>query len=401
MGKIRFCRSCASPALTEVLDLGQIHTNAFPLPGEPDSPQVPIRLVFCESCSLVQQGEESTPDVFFKGSYPYKSGITKTMQMALADIAEGMRERTMLRRGDVVVSIGCNDGTELTYYPEYLEKIGFEPAPNVAEEARANNPGATIVNDYFNLEDFKQVSGRNAKAIQAIACMYSIPNINKFLGEVRASLAEDGIFCAQLTGLKHTLLNNDLGNLTFEHCCFYSLTSLEPLFTRNGLHIFDYQENEVNGGSIRIWASPRKHPRSLALQAGLTDERALNFWKPDPYLDFSARSQSIRREVRELVLREDKPYGYAASTKGNLLLEYWGLGKVLHGIAERDERKWGRETVGTRIPILSELECRKEASAFLVLAFAFRKEMLLREEEFLKHGRFIIPLPKCEVYGAL
>jgi NDP-4-keto-2,6-dideoxyhexose 3-C-methyltransferase len=137
----------------------------------------------------------------------------------------------------------------------------------------------------------------------------------------------------------------------------------------------------------------------LALQAGLTDERALNFWKPDPYLDFACRVQGIRSQVREFVLKEERPYVLGASTKANFMFEWFGLDRtVFLGASDRDPRKLGREMVGTRIPIVSEEEARRKASAFVVGPFFFRGEMLKREEDFLQRGgKICFPMPRFEV----
>jgi NDP-4-keto-2,6-dideoxyhexose 3-C-methyltransferase len=402
---IKFCRSCGSPALTQILDLGEVHVNAFPLPSEPDTPTLPIALLFCEGCSLVQVAEDYAQDQFFRGeAYHYRSSVTRSMREALQDIADSVRERQPLRKGDQVVSIGCNDGTELeAYFPELgLELVGFEPSA-LALEAREKLPDATIVQDYFALQGYREVSSRKAKVVQAIAMFYDLQDPNAFLHDVREVLAEDGVFVVQFTGLKHTLHNNDIGNvLTHEHTCLYTLTSIAPLFERAGLHIFDYQENGVNGGSMRVWASPTKRTPNWRFLRGQSEERAAGYWKADPYLDFAARAQTIRRQVRDFVLNEERPYALGASTKGNGLLQWWSLGRDrLLGCSERDPRKIGREMVGSRVPIVDEPTARAGASAFILLPFGFRAEVIEREKEFLAGGgKLLIPFPTPEVVKA-
>lgn len=384
------------------MDFGELHVNAFPLPSEPDTPTLPILLLFCEGCSLVQLAHNFSQDQFFRGeAYHYRSGVTRSMREALQDVADSVRERITLRRGDQIVSIGTNDGTELeAYFPELgLELVGFEPSA-LALEAREKLPEATIVQDYFTLEGYREVSSRKAKVVQAIAMFYDLQDPNQFLQDVREVLAEDGVFVAQFTGLKHTLSNNDVGNvLTHEHTCLYTLTSLQPLFQRNGLHLFDYQENGVNGGSIRIWASPTKRPRNWRLLRGESEERAAKYWTSAPYLDFMARAQTIRRKTREFVFGEERCYALGASTKGNGILQWYGLDRTkLLGCTERDPRKFGREMVGSRVPIVDERIGRSVATSFVVLPFAFRAEILEREQEFLSRGgKLFFPFPNPEV----
>lgn len=387
------------------MDFGEIHYNAFPLPSEGDTPKGPIRLLFCDSCALVQLDRNYDPDLFFRGDYWYASSLTQTMWLALSDVAEGMQKRQPFRRGDLLVSIGCNSGTELTCYEEAglgLELVGFEPS-NQAHVAREALPEAVIVQDYFSLKGLRGVTGRKAKAIQAIACFYDVQDPNAFLQDVRGALAEDGTFCAQMTGLKHTLENNDIGNiLTHEHVMLYSLTSLIPLFERNGLHIYDVEENGVNGGSIRIWASPTKRPSNFRLLTARSAEKWNKYDTTEPYMDFMERAKEIREQVLDFVQKEERPYGLGASTKANGMFQWWGVNReMLRGCSDRDPRKHGREMVGSRIPILGEALARRDATGFLLTPFGFRKEILEREREFLESGgRILIPFPEVEIVTA-
>lgn len=402
---IRNCRSCSSPSLTPVMDFGEIHFNAFPQPGEPDPPKAPIQILLCESCALAQLAHNLDPNQFFKGeSYWYRSGVTSSMWTALEDIAEGVKKRVQLRRGDLIVSIGTNDGTELRPYEQQdLELVGFEPSA-LAELARETIPEASVVNDYWSLAGLRGVTGKKAKSIQAIACFYDVPDPNRFLSDVRDALAQDGQFVIQLTGLKHTLQNNDIGNiLTHEHVMLYSLTSLIPLFERNGLHIWDYEENEVNGGSARIWAMPKKPPaRSFRLLTAHSAEKWQEMDSTRPYTEFMERAEEIKERVVEFVQEEKAPYGLGASTKANGMFQWWGLNRAnLLGCSDRDPRKHGREMVGSRIPILPESIASAAASGFVLGPFGFRSEIVKREQEFLERGgRILCPFPEPEVISA-
>lgn len=403
--EIAACRSCVSTRLLQVLDLGEIHLSGFLLPSEPDTPKTPIVLVLCENCSLLQLKHYVDPDVHFK-TFSYRSGLTTTMREALLDVVEECKKRVHLRRGDTVIDIGSNDSTLLGYWDNDLERIGFEPAENLMEEARL--PEMVIVNDYFSHDWLRSVTGKRAKVITAIACMYDVNNINSFLDDVRKSIAEkDSLFCIQLMSLRHMLDNNDIGNLTQEHVCHYSLMSLEPLLERHGLYVFDCEENDVNGGSLRVYASPELRSPSASLVMQRHFERRSKFDTTAPYDAFATRADALRAEVVAAVHAHPpfRPVAslhigvLGASTKGNLMLDYWGLGRdQLRFAAERDVRKLGLETSAGRIPIVTEQEARDRASVLLVLPYGFRKEIIKRECGWLKQGgRLIFPLPQLEI----
>jgi hypothetical protein len=95
--------------------------------------------------------------------------------------------------------------------------------------------------------------------------------------------------------------------------------------------------------------------------------------------------------------------GYGASTKGNVLLQFCGLGPAhIEAIAEVNEDKFGRVTPGTGIPIVSEDEMRaRRPDSLLVLPWHFRDGIVEREEAYLKDGGLLIfPLPEIEIVGS-
>jgi NDP-4-keto-2,6-dideoxyhexose 3-C-methyltransferase len=222
---------------------------------------------------------------------------------------------------------------------------------------------------------------------------YDMEDPNQFVADASAILAEDGVFVAQLMCLRPMLEKNDLGNICHEHLEYYSLESLKVLFERNGLEVFKLEENDVNGGSYRLYC--RKY-RSGSIP--LRD----NFGMRD-YMAFYQRLQTYRDEcvafIRGEVAKGKRVYVYGASTKGNTILQYYGLDHTLiTGAAERSPEKWGKYTVGTLVPIVTEEEARQHADYFLILPWAFLDEFLRREEPWrARGGRFIVPLPEFRV----
>ena len=224
---------------------------------------------------------------------------------------------------------------------------------------------------------------------------YDMDDPGKFIRDCVSALDERGVFVAQLMTSKPMLENNDVGNICHEHLEYYSYGSLRRLFEMNGLEIFRVEENGINGGSYRL------HARHLKKGSMAYPERVT---KQD-FMDFGRRIAENRDKCRALLgtlKREGKRvYGYGASTKGNTILQYYGLSRnELEGIAEIHPEKIGKMTVGTHIPIVGEKEARQKADYFLVLPYAFRDSFIKREEEWMKKGgHFIFTTPKVEVVG--
>jgi len=327
------------------------------------------------------------------------------MRDALRDVVEGCSKRSRLAAGDTVIDIGSNDSTLLSWYPENVEKIGFEPAENLMQDAR--KPGMTIANDYFTKEALREVTGKRAKVITAVAMFYDLDDPNSFLEDVFEALSPDGIFCIQQAYLPQMLKRNDISNVCQEHLEYYSLMSLEPLLRRHNLRVFDVEENDINGGSFRTYICQiysHTFHETEALRSMRFKEQAIGLDLMQPYLAFADRCKEIRTSVRKFLFAEQeqgrKVYGYGGSTKAQTLISYWGIGtEILPGIADRDDRKHGRCMVNGRIPIVDERSARISADSFLVFPWFFRSEFLKREEEWLSEPghKMVFAMPEFEI----
>jgi hypothetical protein len=127
---------------------------------------------------------------------------------------------------------------------------------------------------------------------------------------------------------------------------------------------------------------------------------------PQTWIDFGERIVQLRDKTVDFIRKERSRgksiYGYGASTKGNTLLQYFGLNNDdIIAIAERSPEKYGKYTVGSNIPIIPEDEMRKEKPDYLlILPWHFIREFTHREKKFLDDGgKFIVPCPNFEVIG--
>ena len=123
-----------------------------------------------------------------------------------------------------------------------------------------------------------------------------------------------------------------------------------------------------------------------------------------PYLDFANSIKNQKTQTFDFIKNEVNNnkiiHVYGASTWGNTLLQYYGLNSnLIKAASERNSSKWGKRTVGTNIPIISEDESRKiKPDYYLILPWYFLDEFLEREKLFLlENGKFIVPLPKFKI----
>lgn len=393
-----FCRLCGSDQLEDAFSLGEQYINDF---VEKDKVKAgikaPLDLVMCKQCSLIQLRHTAPQELLYSRHYWYRSGVTQTMRDALRDVSATIECMVNLKAGDVVLDIGANDGTLLASFdvPDLI-KVGCEPANNLIEMLSKHTE--YVMHDFWSSERYNQLAQGwgigKAKIITALGMFYDLEDPNSFINDIQKTLAEDGIFVAQLMCLASMLKKNDLGNICHEHIEYYSYKSLRYMFEKNGLEIFKIEENSVNGGSYRIFARHLdKGSIDFDEHCSMTD-----------LLDFKKRIDDSRDKCVSFIKDEVKNgktvYVYGASTKGNVILQYYGLDHTLiTAAAERSPEKCGKYTIGTGIPIISEEEARKaQPDYFLVLPWAFFNEFYEREVEWRRNGgKFILPLSEFRV----
>lgn len=414
---IERCRVCGSAKISDLYSLGDLYVSDF-VENKEKGFKAPLRMVMCENCSLVQLRDTAPQEFMYTRFYWYRSGVTDTMRKALRDITQDIESRVPLKAGDVVLDIGSNDGTMLrTYAVPGLVKVGVEPASNLAEEGKQGLE--YFINDFWTDDNYNKTvppahrssaseGGKKAKVITAIGMFYDMEDPNQFIRDAANVLEEDGVFVAQLMCLKNMLDSNDVGNICHEHLEFYSLKALQFLFEKNGLVLLDIEHNLVNGGSYRVYAG-RKDGRAPSIpgaQERMERYRSAEkgFDTKQVHLDFFHRVEENKQKcvdfIRDAVAKGKRVWVYGASTKGNTILQYYGLDHTLiEAASERSPEKWGKYTVGTGIPIVSEDEARRQRpDYFLVLPYAFFDEFYKREEAWRQSGgTFLVPLPQFRV----
>jgi NDP-4-keto-2,6-dideoxyhexose 3-C-methyltransferase len=403
------------------MDLGdQCIAGAFRAPGAPPlpEPRLPLELVLCdrsrdpEACGLLQLRHTVDGSVLY-ASYWYRSGINRSMTENLHEIARQATEIVGgLLPGDLVIDIGVNDGTLLDGYgkPEGVSLLGMDPS-DVTRYAVAK--GYDVVNDFFSHEALEAaLPGRRARIITSIAMFYDLERPGEFVRDVARSLADDGIWVSEFSYMPTMLEKASFDTICHEHLEYYSLAVIERLLTDAGLEIVQAELNEVNGGSIRFFAGHTgRFARSAEQKRPLEDlrrrEAELGLATPEPYRAFARQSLQVRDDLVALLrdLRESgkRVHVYGASTKGNTLLQFAGIdASLIELAADRNPDKWGSETIGTHIPIVSEEDSRAlEPDYYLVLPWHFLDEFVEREAAFLAGGgRFIVPLPEVRIVEA-
>lgn len=404
--EVRVCRVCGSTDLAEVLRIAPqflatifVRTNA----GHPlANVKIPLTLMLCPDCGLVQLKETVRPDVLY-GDYFYRTGINETMRRDLRQLVEETRTLARPGPGDVVIDVGANDCTMIQMFPADLERIAVEPARNI--DWSSVDPSVRIVNDFFSAERvLAATNGRRAKVITACAMFYDLDDPNGAARDIKRLLAPDGVCTIQVSHLYATVKDMNFYDICHEHLEYYSLRTLSYLMERNGLMVFDASMNAVNGGSLRVHISHCDGPfrQTRRVSEVLKIENSLRLEDKATYATYASQIDRLARTSRSYLISEVERgglvIGLGASTKGNVLLQLCGIDKtILPFISERNPNKVGLRTLGTDIELISEEQARAlRPSCILVIPWNFKDEIVARERAYLQaRGRllFLMPYP--------
>lgn len=408
---IERCRVCGSKHLVPILNLGeQALTGVFPKSISEVVESGPLELVKCDQaaggCGLVQLRHSFAPERMYGDNYGYRSGLNASMVAHLRKRVQAALAIAKPNSGDLVLDIGSNDGTTLGHYPEELRRVGMDPTG--VKFHKYYKPGIELIPTFFSAQEFRaKIPDQKAKIVTSIAMFYDLESPIQFMQDVESILDDHGIWIFEQSYLPLMLKTNSYDTVCHEHLEYYALAQIQWMTERAGLKIVDVELNNINGGSFCVTAAKNKANilvEEAKIQKLMQEEETLGLHTPKPFEEFAKRAEKHRDELRRLIeqiISQGKTiYGYGASTKGNVVLQYCNLSaKEIPAIAEVNEDKFGAFTPGTKIPILSEAEVRaKKPDYLLVLPWHFREGIVKRESQFLLDGgKLLFPLPEIEI----
>lgn len=415
--EIKRCLICGNKKLVPILDLG-MHALTGVFPATKDTPvgQGPLQLVKCQEdsggkyCGLIQLRHIYRAADLYGETYGYRSGLNRSMVDHLHLKVKNVLRKVTLRPGDMAVDIGSNDSTLLKGYPaQGVTLVGVDP---LGEKMRKYYPPHIhLIADFFGKKSLEKHFGlRKAKIITSIAMFYDLESPLTFMQQVYGSLADDGVWVFEQSYMPTMLSMNSYDTVCHEHLEYYRLKQIKWMVDRAGFKILDVEFNQVNGGSFSVMVakegSSYREARALVNRV-LESEKKLGLDTLKPYRSFRQRvfqhRKKFQAQIHKLNKSGKKVFGYGASTKGNVILQFCGLReKDIPFIAEVNQDKFGAYTPGTLIPIISEQDARAmKPDYFVVLPWHFKDNIISREKSFLKSGgKLLFPLPQLEVVKA-
>lgn len=404
------CRSCGESALRPFLDLGTMPiANAFLSREQLSHPEYSFRLQagFCETCFMVQLVEVVDPNMLFHDHYAYFSSISRVMDDHFTELASTISEGILYDERLPVLEIGANDGILLQKLAARTPTaIGIEPSANVAAAAREK--GLQVVSGFFDTELASSLRANHGPAQLVVGAnvLCHIPDLNAVARSLRLLLDVEGIFIFEDPYLMEIMSQLAYDQIYDEHVYYFTVKSLSWLFEQHGFRIFRVEPIPVHGGSMRVYGCRLESERPVepSVVEQIVAEHEYGLASLETYSVFAERVQQSRDSLTELLndLHRDgaRVVGYAASSKGTVILNYCGIGPdMLAYVCDNTDSKHGLFTPGTHIPIVPIDRFSSDYPDYaFILAWNHMNEIVAKEQEFrLRGGKFITHIPTARI----
>ncbi len=403
--KIKNCRVCKSKKLKKLFSLGKMcFTGKFPNERQEIQKQ-PIELIICGNCNLVQLGHNFDLKYLYGPDYGYRTGINKTMRDHVKKVVKILSKKTQIKKKELALDIASNDGSLLNYYNKNITTFGIDPILGKYKENY--NQINFSVSNFFSADLVRKKVKKKFKIITALSVFYDAADPNKFLKDVKKLLSKKGIFMLEFADLASIIKYKMFDTICHEHLEYYSSEVIINLCNKNGLRVFDIKRNNINGASKQYYICLQNsdyQENTKIIQSELSTEKNLKLKEVQTFKNFikdiNLSKTRLVRFIKKIKKNGKTIHCYGASTKGNVLLQYYNINnKMINFAAERNKNKYNLYTPGTKIKIISEILSRfYKPDYYLVLPWHFKDEILLREKDARKKGtKFIFPLPKIQI----
>jgi len=406
--KIKKCRSCNSGNLKAAFDIGsQKLSGIFPdNKNQKNIPEGSLAMVFCDNCKLLQLENSFDANIMYGNNYGYMSALNSSMIQHLNKKALNLKKIANLKKSDLIVDIGSNDGTFLSFFSNKFNLIGIDPT--IKKLGHLYRKDISKFPNFFTKELITKNFLKKVKLITSISMFYDLEDAIKFSEDIHDILDEEGLWHLEQSYMPMMLKNNSYDTICHEHLEYYSLRSIKYIFDKVGFKIVDLEFNEINGGSFALTVAKKKNKKfkeiKYLIDWLLKKEDLFNYNSIKSFKSFFENTKKHKKIFKELLLNlkdmKKSVIGYGASTKGNIILQYCGINSHLVPlIGEVIKYKYNKYTPGSKIKIIPEKKARAlNPDYFLVLPWHFKNHIIRKERKYGKcKSKLIFPLPDIDI----
>jgi len=404
------CRICGWKTRKTFVDLGHTPLSNSYLKKNmiKNEKKFPLHALICTKCMLVQLEEFENPKKIFS-EYVYFSSYSKTWLKHAEEYVNKMTKKLNLNSDHLVIEIASNDGYLLQYFKKYkIPVLGIEPAKNIAKIAQKKK--IPTITKFFGTKLAKEMvkSGKQPDLLLGNNVLAHVPKLNDFVEGLKILLKHEGIITLEFPHILQLINKNQFDTIYHEHFSYFSLITLKKLFEMHKLKIFDVEELNTHGGSLRIFVKHKDNnfeKERKSVKKILEKEKMFGLKKISTYTNFSKEVNSIRKELLNFLhkAKKDKKtvVGYGAPAKGNTLLNFCEINfELIDYTVDISPHKQKMYLPGSHILIKNPNEIFKTKPDYvLILPWNLKKEIMVQMKDIHKWGgKFVIPIPEVKIY---
>jgi SAM-dependent methyltransferase len=400
------CRFCQNSLNDVFIDLYSVHlSNSYITINQLNEPEVhyPLKIMVCSKCFLVQTIDFVQPESIFSNQYAYFSSVSTSWVEHARIYTQNITKFLNLNNKSMVIEIACNDGYLLQFFKDAdIPCLGIEPSGSTAQVARQK--GLMVIEDFFgnklapSLPKADLIIGNNVIA--------HVPDINDFVEALQIVLKPEGTATFEFPHLLKLIQGSQFDTIYHEHFSYFSLLSINKIFEKYGLKIYNVDELPTHGGSVRIYVAHKDFyvEQNKNFNIVLNEEIKNGLNNLDIYHTFQTKANKIKNSLLQFLINavdnNKKVYGYGAAAKANTLLNYAGVKHdLLPFIVDKSPYKQGLYTPQSHIPIVTEDIFNDNPDYVLILPWNLKEEISEQLKYLRDNGtRFVVAIPKISIF---
>ena len=406
------CRFCDTPLSLKFADLVNCPpSNSFLTAEQLNQPEVyyPLTIYVCPKCFLVQVDEYKKAEDIFNSDYVYFSSYSKSWVEHARRYVEDMVDRFNFNENSLVIEIASNDGYLLQHFRNKdIRVLGIEPSKSTANVAILK--GIPTITEYFGSVFANHLKQKRKKGNLLVGnnVLAHVPDINDFVEGLKVALRKNGVITMEFPHLLRLVEDCQFDTIYHEHYSYLSFTTVKTIFESHALEMFDVEETNTHGGSLRIFAKHKKDTNkqiSPNVAAMLEKERKAGVTTLEFYENFQGRIDHIKRQALRFLLDQQgngkKVIGYGAAAKGNTLLNYAGIkgNDLIQFVVDAAPSKQDKFLPGSHIPVYDESKIREAKPDYIIILPWNLKDEIMDQLSYVQEWgcRFVVFVPGLQI----
>lgn len=405
------CLFCGGELKHIFADLGTCPpSNAFLQAEDLDKPELfhPLQAWVCAECLLVQGPHFKRPQDIFNHDYAYYSSYSRSWVAHAKRYVENVAKRFNLGPDSLIIEVGSNDGYLLQHAVAMgIPCLGIDPSSGAASVAQTK--GIPTITDFLTTSLAAELvkNGKKADLVCGINVFAHVPSINDFVAALQMLLKPDGVMTMEFPHLLNLVKYSQFDTIYHEHYFYYTLHVVKKILEAHGMCLFDVEELQTHGGSLRVYACNSSSPLATSPKVAelLARENDEGMNRLDFYLGFQKKIDKIRYDLMTFLLNIHKDgksiAAYGAAAKGNTLLNYCGVrSDLIPFVADASKWKQGMYLPGSRIPVVNEDRIREKKPDYVFILPWNLQEEIGEQLSYIRQwgGKFVTAIPELRVW---